>query len=175
MKKIIVGTSDAWPTSRLFHRPSEPAYYIADCRISALLGSTAPAKYRFYAKLKVCMQARQGFGSSEFAHHGAACKIIDKLNPAGVAPVPSLWWWTMFQNLIFHNLIAVTGLGGLKKLQQTGYWEAASRILGSLKKREMRFVWRRRILAGLRIKYQNFVLFCDFLPNFVYIFDLVWL
>ena len=30
--------------------------------------------------------------------------------------------------------LPVTGLGGLKKLQQTGYWEAASRILGSLKK-----------------------------------------
>ena len=30
------------------------------------------------------MQARQGFGSSEFARRGAACKIIDKLNPAGV-------------------------------------------------------------------------------------------
>ena len=116
-------------------------------------------KFGAVSYLLSCMQARQGFGSSEFAHHGAACKIIDKLNPAGggmcvnflfvfprVAPVPSLWWWTMFQNLIsFHNLIAVTGLGGLEKLQQTGYWEAASRILGSLKKREMRFVWRRRI------------------------------
>ena len=49
----------------------------------APLGSTAPAKYRFYATPKVCMQARQGFGSSEFARCGAACKIIDKLNPAG--------------------------------------------------------------------------------------------
>ena len=83
-EKKYLGMSDAWWMSRLFHRPSEPVYYIVDCRISALLGSTAPAKYRFYAKLKVCMQARQGFGSSEFAHHGAACKIIDKLNPAGV-------------------------------------------------------------------------------------------
>ena len=26
--------SDAWSTSRLYHRPSEPAYYIVDCRIS---------------------------------------------------------------------------------------------------------------------------------------------
>ena len=116
---------------------------------SAPLGSTAPAKYWFYATPKVCMQARQGFGSSEFAQRGAACKISDKLNlreyvnflfvfprvaRSGASPVPSLWWWTMFHNLIFHNLIAVTGLGGLKKLQQTGYWEAASRILGSLKK-----------------------------------------
>ena len=92
--------------------------------------------------------------------------VFPRVARSGVAPVPSLWWWTMFQNLIFHNLIAVTGLGGLEKLQQTGYWEAASRILGSLKKREMRFVWRRRILAGLRIKYQNFVLFCDFFTKF---------
>ena len=31
MKKIL-GTSDAWSTSRLSHRPSEPAYCIADWR-----------------------------------------------------------------------------------------------------------------------------------------------
>ena len=29
-KKIILGTSDIWSTSRLSHRPSEPAYYILD-------------------------------------------------------------------------------------------------------------------------------------------------
>ena len=29
-EKKILGTSDAWLTSRLSHRPSEPAYYIAD-------------------------------------------------------------------------------------------------------------------------------------------------
>ena len=33
-KKIMLGTSDAWWISRLSHRPSEPAYYIEDCRIS---------------------------------------------------------------------------------------------------------------------------------------------
>ena len=33
MKKIIFRTSEAWMTSRLSHRPSEPAYYIVDCRI----------------------------------------------------------------------------------------------------------------------------------------------
>ena len=32
-KKIILGTSDAWSTSRWSHRPSDPAYYIEDCRI----------------------------------------------------------------------------------------------------------------------------------------------
>ena len=32
-EKKILGTSDAWSTSRLSHRPSEPAYYIVDCRI----------------------------------------------------------------------------------------------------------------------------------------------
>ena len=41
----MLGTSDAWSTSRLSHRPSELAYYIVDCRIlstsshSRLLGS----------------------------------------------------------------------------------------------------------------------------------------
>ena len=34
MKKIILGTSDSWSTIRLSHRPSNPAYYIEDCRIS---------------------------------------------------------------------------------------------------------------------------------------------
>ena len=29
----ILGTLDAWSTSRLSHRPSKPAYYIVDCRI----------------------------------------------------------------------------------------------------------------------------------------------
>ena len=33
-KKIILGTSDAWSTSRLSHRPSELAYYIVDWQIS---------------------------------------------------------------------------------------------------------------------------------------------
>ena len=33
MKKIILGTSDAWSMSSSPHRPSDPAYYIEDCRI----------------------------------------------------------------------------------------------------------------------------------------------
>ena len=33
MKKSMLGTSDAWSTSYLSHQPSEPAYYIVDCRI----------------------------------------------------------------------------------------------------------------------------------------------
>ena len=33
-KKIILGTSDAWSTIRLSHRPSDPAYYIVNWRIS---------------------------------------------------------------------------------------------------------------------------------------------
>ena len=36
-EKKILGTSDTWSTSRLSHRPSEPAYYIVDCRISSLV------------------------------------------------------------------------------------------------------------------------------------------
>ena len=31
--KIILGTSDAWLTSHSSQGTSEPAYYIADCRI----------------------------------------------------------------------------------------------------------------------------------------------
>jgi hypothetical protein len=30
----MLGISDAWSMSRLSHRPSDPAYYIEDCRIS---------------------------------------------------------------------------------------------------------------------------------------------
>ena len=33
MKKILPGRSDAWLTSRLFHRPGKPAYHIVDWRI----------------------------------------------------------------------------------------------------------------------------------------------
>ena len=32
-EKKILGMSDAWSTSRLSYRPSEPAYYIVDCQI----------------------------------------------------------------------------------------------------------------------------------------------
>ena len=38
MKKRILGTPDAWSTSRLSHRPSEPVYYIVDCQILGLCG-----------------------------------------------------------------------------------------------------------------------------------------
>ena len=34
-KRIMLGTSDAWSMSHLSHRPSNPAYYIEDCRISS--------------------------------------------------------------------------------------------------------------------------------------------
>ena len=33
-KIIILGTSDTWSMRRSSHRPSHPAYYIEDCRIS---------------------------------------------------------------------------------------------------------------------------------------------
>ena len=38
MKKIMLGTSNAWLMSRSSHRPSEPAYCIEDCRILFLGG-----------------------------------------------------------------------------------------------------------------------------------------
>ena len=43
-EKITFGTSDAWATSLLSHRPSEPAYYIVDCRISGLSGRSTRAR-----------------------------------------------------------------------------------------------------------------------------------
>ena len=36
---MILGTSDAWSTIHFSHRPSDPAYYIEDCRILALLSA----------------------------------------------------------------------------------------------------------------------------------------
>ena len=39
MKKIMLGTSDAWSMSCSSQRPSKPAYYIEDCRISGPLGA----------------------------------------------------------------------------------------------------------------------------------------
>ena len=36
-KKIMLGTLDAWSMSHLSHRPSDPAYYIEDCRIFVFL------------------------------------------------------------------------------------------------------------------------------------------
>ena len=33
MKKKILGTSDAWSIRQSSHQPSNPAYYIEDCRI----------------------------------------------------------------------------------------------------------------------------------------------
>ena len=35
-KKKILGKSDTWLTNHLSQQPSEPAYYIVDCRISRL-------------------------------------------------------------------------------------------------------------------------------------------
>ena len=35
IKKTMRGISDAWSTSHLSQRTSEPAYYIVDCRIYA--------------------------------------------------------------------------------------------------------------------------------------------
>ena len=35
-KEIILGTSDAWSMRQLSQRPSNPAYYIEDCRIFEL-------------------------------------------------------------------------------------------------------------------------------------------
>ena len=40
----MFGTSDAWLMSHLSHRPSKPAYYIEDCRISSKDHSYTEAK-----------------------------------------------------------------------------------------------------------------------------------
>ena len=42
-KEIILGTSDAWSMSRSSQRPTNPAYYIEDCRI---LGQSLLSKDR---------------------------------------------------------------------------------------------------------------------------------
>ena len=36
-EKRMLGTSDAWSLSHLFNLPSDPAYYIEDCRISCFV------------------------------------------------------------------------------------------------------------------------------------------
>ena len=46
-EKKILGTSGAWSTSRLSCRPSEPAYYIVDCRIFALRTGTVSSSLKF--------------------------------------------------------------------------------------------------------------------------------
>ena len=50
MKKKILGMSDAWSTIRLSHWPSEPVYYIVDCRISDLI-SICHSQWCFFLQL----------------------------------------------------------------------------------------------------------------------------
>ena len=45
-EKMILGTSDAWSTSHLSQRTSEPAYYIIDCQISGLMTRRTGLKLR---------------------------------------------------------------------------------------------------------------------------------
>ena len=51
MKKIMLGTSDAWSMNPLSHRPSEPVYHIEDCRISRCgdFGDFTGASFSEYA------------------------------------------------------------------------------------------------------------------------------
>ena len=52
MKKIIIlGRSDTWSTSRLSHRPSNPAYYIEDWRIFGLIYRGCPPYSNFWGKI----------------------------------------------------------------------------------------------------------------------------
>ena len=53
MKKIILVTSDAWSMSRSSQRPSDPPYYIEDCRISAVkeIGLAGPKKDHFFCAI----------------------------------------------------------------------------------------------------------------------------
>ena len=52
MKKIILGTSDAWSMSRSSLRPSDPAYYIEDCWILDLRAYIVGLFQMFPSKLK---------------------------------------------------------------------------------------------------------------------------
>ena len=45
MKKKILRTSDAYSMSCLAHRPSDPVYYIEDCRISILVSEFEKSHY----------------------------------------------------------------------------------------------------------------------------------
>ena len=55
-EKIILGTLDTWSTSHLSHRPSEPAYYIVDCRISTLYFCAIQIKITFISPFKSIFQ-----------------------------------------------------------------------------------------------------------------------
>ena len=48
-EKKILATSDTWSTSRLSHQPSEPAYYIVDCRIFTCLLYRVGRVYEFFS------------------------------------------------------------------------------------------------------------------------------
>ena len=49
--KIILGPSDAWSMRQSTQRPSDPAYYIEDCRIlRPLTAATAAAKIMSFEK-----------------------------------------------------------------------------------------------------------------------------
>ena len=55
-ERKILGTSDAWSTSRLSHWPSKPAYYIVDCRI---LEKCCPCKVLPAIYLEFCKSNRE--------------------------------------------------------------------------------------------------------------------
>ena len=61
-KKIILGISDAWMTSHLSQRTSEPEYYIVDCRILHQLKGF-PTK--FFEIPAVLFQWRMGHSSKD--------------------------------------------------------------------------------------------------------------
>ena len=56
VKKIILGTSDAWSMSPLSRRPSKPAYYIEDWQISGIFEfKVRPPSYQSYLWLRPCI------------------------------------------------------------------------------------------------------------------------
>ena len=69
-KKIILGTSDAWSTSCLSHRYSEPAYYIVDWWIS----TCGVAQYNSWANSFYIQFAQLGFVGSFFYRRTLLCK-----------------------------------------------------------------------------------------------------
>ena len=70
MKKIILGTSDAWWTIRLSHRPSDPAYYIVNWRISTTNDACYAAIH--YQKNTEC--------KSKLTHNGLEPFLKDNFN-----------------------------------------------------------------------------------------------
>ena len=65
---MILGTSDAWSMSHSSQRPSDPAYYIEDCRIYDLSGANAKLTYFSNKKKYVFGRRKCGHNNNSRPH-----------------------------------------------------------------------------------------------------------